>query len=194
MTEENKNGENHEEINLSAEELAALEESEKFIEGFKEEDLNDPDKSEELAKHLKNAKTTINQKRHFRDKVTTLEKQIQDGTKKPDVPAKPKDGEDKKGLDPTIALEFRQDHPELSKEVAKEICEHAKAYGITPEEALAKPVMQSYVKSTQKKDDIEDASIGEGKKGSVSEIAKRDWSTASEAEIVAQRNKIQNGQ
>ncbi len=193
MTEEVKPGENQGEINLSAEELAALEESEKFIEGFKEEDLDDPDKSEELKKHLKNAKTTINQKRHFREKVTTLEKQIQDGTKKPDVPAKPKDGDDKKSIDPTIALEFRQDHPELSKEVAKEIVEHAKAYGITPEEALAKPVMQSYVKSTQKKEDIEDASIGEGKKGGASEIAKRDWSTASEAEIIAQRNKIQNG-
>lgn len=194
MTEQ-KPGENPQEINvenLTAEQLAEIEESEKFILDFKDEDLNDPDKSEELKKHLDRTKTTIHQKKHFREKVTNLEKELEP-FKKPKAPEKKPDQNNQPGKedDRTLAVEFRQDHPELSREVALEVIAHAKAYGITPEEALAKPVIKSYIKSVQKDEDIDEGSPQpKGGGGSITGIEKRDWSNATEAEIQAQRNKI----
>lgn len=194
MTEQ-KPGENPSEINvenLTAEQLAEIEESEKFILDFKDEDLNDPDKSEELKKHLDRTKTTIHQKKHFRDKVANLEKELEPFKKapKPNQEKKPDQNNDSKEDDRTLAVEFRQDHPELPREVALEVIAHAKAYGITPEEALAKPVIQSYIKSTQKQEDVDEGSPKPKGGGSGSGIEKKDWSNASEAEIEAQRRKI----
>lgn len=194
MTEQ-KPGENPSEINvenLTAEQLAEIEESEKFILDFKDEDLNDPDKSEELKKHLDRTKTTIHQKKHFRDKVANLEKELEPFKKapKPNPEKKPDQNNDSKEDDRTLAVEFRQDHPELPREVALEVIAHAKAYGITPEEALAKPVIQSYIKSTQKQEDVDEGSPKPKGGGSGSGIEKKDWSNASEAEIEAQRRKI----
>lgn len=192
MTEQ-KAGENPSEINvenLTAEQLAEIEESEKFILDFKDEDLNDPDKSDELKKHLDRTKTTIHQKKHFREKVGILEKELEP-FKKPKAPEKkPDQNNDSKEDDRTLAVEFRQDHPELPREVALEVIAHAKAYNITPEEALAKPVIQSYIKSTQKQEDVDEGSPKPKGGGSGSGIEKKDWSNASEAEIEAQRRKI----
>lgn len=196
MTDQ-KSGENPTEINvenLSAEQLAEIEESEKFILDFKDEDLDDPDKSAELKKHLDRTKTTIHQKKHFREKVNILEKELEPFKKapKPNPEKKPDQNNDSKDSDRTLAVEFRQDHPELPREVALEVIAHAKAYNITPEEALAKPVIQSYIKSIQKQEDVDEGSPKPKGGGSGSGIEKRDWSTASEAEIEAQRRKIMN--
>lgn len=195
MTEQ-KPGENPQEINvenLTAEQLAEIEESEKFILDFKDEDYNDPDKSEELKKHLATARTTIHQKKHFREKVTNLEKELEPFKKapKPNPEKKPDQNNDSKEDNRTLAVEFRQDHPELPREVALEVIAHAKAYGITPEEALVTPVIKNYIKSTQKDEDIDEGSPKpKGGGGSITGIEKRDWSNATEAEIQAQRNKI----
>lgn len=195
MTEE-KAGENPSEINvenLTAEQLAEIEESEKFILDFKDEDLDDPDKSAELKKHLDRTKTTIHQKKHFREKAANLEKELEPFKKAPKPnPEKKPDQNNQPGKedDRTLAVEFRQDHPELPREVALEVIAHAKAYGITPEEALAKPVIQSYIKSTQKQEDVDEGSPKPKGGGSGSGIEKKDWSNASEAEIEAQRRKI----
>lgn len=198
MTEQNQTGENQEgEINvedLTQEQLAEIEESEKFILDFKDEDYDDPDKVEELKKHHARAKTTIHQKRHFRDKVGTLTTEIETLKKGPKPAAKkPEGGAPEAGasIDATVALEFRQDHPELSKEVAKEVVAHAKAYNITPEEALAKPFMQAYIKSLNKEEDIDEASpASKNRGGAGSGIEKKDWSNASQAEIEEQRRKM----
>lgn len=194
MTEQNP-GENPQEINvenLTAEQLAEIEESEKFILDFKDEDLDDPDKSAELKKHLDRTKTTIHQKKHFREKVNILEKELEPFKKapKPTPEKKPDQNNDSKDSDRTLAVEFRQDHPELPREVALEVIAHAKAYNITPEEALAKPVIQSYIKSLQKEEDVNEGSPKPKGGGSGSGIEKKDWSNASEAEIEAQRRRI----
>lgn len=195
MTEQTP-GENPQEINveeLTAEQLTAIDESEKFILDFKDEDHDDPEKAAELKKHLATARTTIHQKKHFREKVATLEKELEPFKKPKNPPAKkePDQNNNSQDSDRTVAVEFRQDHPELPRAVALEIIAHAKAYGITPEEALVKPVIQTYIKSTQKEEDIDEGSPKpKGGGGSGSGIEKRDWSNATEAEIQAQRNKV----
>lgn len=205
MSEQNNGGENQNDNKnqsvdvekLTPEQIAEIEQSEEFLLGFKDEDFQDADKVAELQKHLDRAKTTVHQKRHFREKVATLTQDLEkakggNGSQ----PPKPKPGEEaqavadtKAGVDPIVALTFRQDHPELSKEVANEVIKHAGAYGITPEEALAAPIIKSYVEKQTNKEDVEDASIGESRnKGSGTE--KRDWSGASESDVEAQRRRI----
>lgn len=188
---------------MTEDELKALQESEEFISNFKEEDFEDPDKAEEIRKRLKDAQTTIHQKRHYRDKVKELSTELEGlkkpGEKKPENPPKPSEeaGKEKKGetegqVDPFVALEFRQDHPELSKDAVKEVLDYAGVKKITPEEALKKPVIQQFIKSLQTEEDVEDASIAPGNRGS-SGAEKKDWSNASQKEIEAQRNRIQYG-
>lgn len=187
---------------MSAEELKTLQESEDFIANFKDEDYEDPDKVEELKKKLKDSQTTIHQKRHYRDKVKELNDKVVElekgkkpeekkPEKKPSEDGKEK-GETEGQIDPYIALEFRQDHPELSKEAVKEVLDYAGAKKISPEEALKKPVIQQYIKSLDDADDVEDASVKPGNRGSGG-AEKKDWSTASQKEIEAQRNRISFG-
>lgn len=199
MAEENKQPEFKDESQMTPEELKALQESEDFITNFKEEDFADPDKTEELRKRLADAKTTVHQKRHYRGKVTELETKLKEKDTKPGeqkpgnaAPAQPA-AEAKKDIDPYVKVSFRQDHPELSKEVAEVVFKHAVAFGIQPEEALKDPIVQKYVKENQNKNDVEDASIAPGNR-SQTDLGKKDWSKATEAEIVAQRNKILQGQ
>jgi hypothetical protein len=187
---------------MTPEELKTLTDSEEFIVNFKEEDYEDPDKVEELRKRLQDSKTTIHQKRHYRDKVKELDikvKELGDSKppeKKPENKPSDKEGKDKGEteniVDPYKALEFRQDHPELSKEAAKEVLDYAGAKKISPEEALKKPVIQQYIKSLNDKEDIEGAQIPPKNKGA-SGAEKKDWSTASQAEIEAHRNKVSRG-
>lgn len=194
MTEQNNAGENQDKNqleNLTDDQIKEIEASEEFILNFKDEDYDDPDKAAELRQHLEKARTTIHQKRHFREKATKLEEQLKAGKPAPAKPAAPekKEGDEKKGVDPVIALTFRQDHPELSKEVAAEVIRHASAYGVTPDEALESPIIKTFIKNSQNKEDVEDASVAPSRKSSTG-IEKRDWSNASPAEIEAQRRKI----
>lgn len=185
------------EEDMSTEELAALKESESFIENFKEEDFADPDKTEELRKRLADAKTTVHQKRHYRDKVGELSTKLKEKDTPPATPPKvekPEKKDDEGDIDPQVANEFRFDHPELSKDVAKTVLKHAKAYKISPEEALKDPLMQKYVKEELDKKDIDDATITPGNRGGQGPGDKKDWSTASEKEVTAERNRIMQGQ
>lgn len=176
---------------MTQEELTALHEAEDFITNFDESDLIDPDKSAELMEKLKSAKTTIAQKRHYRDKYQEVSK-----GGKPTHPAKPepvvppqKTEDQKKEISSSERVEFRQDHPELPKEVVKEISDHASAYGISMEDALKKPIIQKYIKDVQDVEDIEGASVGPTHRPS-SGVAEKDWSNASAEEMNQQRLKI----
>ena len=173
---------------MTQEELTALHEAEDFIAGFDEADLSDPDKTAELTEKLKSAKTTIAQKRHYRDKY-------QEATKaaKPTPPEKPapvtppqKPESETKEISSSERVEFRQDHPELSREVVKEIADHAAAFGISMEDAFKKPIIQKYVKDVQDAEDVENASVGPTHRPS-SGVAEKDWSTATREEIDKQR-------
>lgn len=175
---------------MTEEELKALHEDEAFIENFDPKDLNDPDKSAELEKRLASAKTTIHQKRHYRD----LAKAGKPGKPANAAPAAkpnpaPVAAEDKKGIDPQVATDFRLDHPELTKEQQKKVIAHAEAYKITPEDALKDPLMQKYIESTTAKEDVEDASPAPGRRSGTS-IGERDWSGATPAEMEAARQKM----
>lgn len=186
---------------MTDDERKALQESEDFITNFKEEDFQDPDKTEELRKRLADAKTTVHQKRHYRDKVTELSGKLDQATKdkKPEE-KKPENKDDKKdqpaapaAVDPLVAITFRQDHPELSKAVAQEILDHARAYNITPEDALKKPIVKQFIKDNNTKEDVDDATIVPGNRSGTGD-QKKDWSNASEREIQAERQRIMQGQ
>lgn len=192
MSEENKKPEFKTEEEMTPEELKAQQENEDFLLGLTDEDLTDPDKQEEIQKRLKDAQTTIHQKRHFRDKLEEIKKATPPANKEEKKPEKKADGANDAGIDPYVALEFRQDHPELTREVVKEILDYAGAKKISPEEALTKPLIQKFIKDEQNKQDVDDASLPPGGRGAGSGIEKKDWSTASQADIEKQRNAILN--
>lgn len=196
MAEENKNDGVKGEEEMAPEDLKILQESEEFIENFKDEDFEDPDKAEEIRKRLKDAQTTIHQKRHYRDKVKDLAKELETlkkppEEKKPEKKEEKKEGSDSVHVDPIVALTFRQDHPEVPRAVVQEILDYAGVKQITPEEALKKSFIQTMIKEEKTKEDAEDAGISPTRKGAP-EGGKKDWSNASEADVRAQRNKILN--
>lgn len=175
---------------MTEDELKALHADEDFIANFSEEDKQDPEKVTQLNEAiLRSAQTTIHQKRHYRTKLEGV---------KPAAPAAPanpapkpteQEKKDEKKVDPQVATDFRLDHPELSKDQQLKVIAHAGAYGILPEDALKDPMIQSYIKTTTTAEDVEDASVTPGRKAS-SDIADKDWSNATPAEIEAQRNKM----
>jgi len=191
MAEETKTFKLEEE--MTPEELQKQQENEDFLLALTDEDLTDPDKVEEINKRLADAKTTIHQKRHFREKLKAVETPAPE-KKEEKKPVKDAPANDTSKVDAIVGIEFRQDHPELTKDVVKEILKYAGNSGITPEEALSSPIIQNYIKSEQTKEDVDGASIAPGTKGTGSGIEKKDWSTASQADIEKQRNKILNGQ
>ncbi len=198
MTENNNGAVDVE--NLSAEQIAEIEASDEFIVNFKDEDYDDPDKVEELRKHVANSKTTINQKRHFRDKVTKLEDQLKgDGSGKPPVKKeeKPDNGKppvtEQKGVDPVQIVTFRQDNPSLSKATVAEISRIAGAFGISMEEAAGTETGKAVIKNLENKESNADASLPPSRKSGTG-LEKKDWSNASPAEIDAQRRKIMGQQ
>lgn len=176
---------------MSPEEIQAITDAEEFVLNFKDEDYDDPDKFAELKEKQAQLKTTIHQKRHFREKVKELSTQKPPAPTKPEEkkPEKKEEKEEAKGVDTATANEFRLDHPELPKEVAKRVIAHASAYNISPEEALKDPLMKKYVEDELNKKDIDDASTAPGNRSGTGPKQK-DWSTASEADIQAQRNKV----
>lgn len=175
---------------MTEEELTALHADEDFIANFSKEDGEDPEKVTQLNEAiLRSAQTTIHQKRHYRTKA---------GEAKPAAPAAPatpepkptaQEKKDEKKVDPQVATDFRLDHPELSKDQQLKVIAHAGAYNVTPEEALKDPMIESYLKSSSTAEDVDEASMAPGHQAGGA-IADKDWSTATPAEIEAQRNKM----
>lgn len=178
---------------MTEDELTALHADEDFIVNFSEADKEDPDKVAQLNEAiLRSAQTTVHQKRHYRTKLGEAKPADPATPATPAAPApKPTEQEkkDEKKVDPQVATDFRLDHPELSKDQQLKVIAHAGAYGTTPEEALKDPMIVGYIKGSQTAEDVEDASVAPSRKAS-SDIADKDWSNASPAEMEAQRNKM----
>lgn len=172
------------EEDMTEEELKELNDAEEFISKFSEEDFQDTEKVEKLEAALKSAKTTVAQKKHFRE----LLKKAKDENPEATVTTEKKEIK-VEGIDPAVSTEFRLDHPELSKVQAKKVLEHAGAYKIDPEMALADPLMQKYIEGTNTREDVDDASPTPAVTGG-GEIGTKDWSKATQAEMDAQRNKM----
>lgn len=174
---------------MTEEERAALAASEDFITNFKDEDFADEAKVEELKKALADSKTTVHQKRHYREKVGELTKTLSE--KEGTTPPKKEEAAAPAAPAPSTAMiEFRQDHPGLTREAVKEIFDYAKVKGITEEAALETPIIKAMLKQMDTKEDVEDASVTPTAP-SATGIEKRDWSTATPAEIAAQRAAIE---
>jgi len=99
-----------------------------------------------------------------RDEARAEAKRLQEELNKR-VPQEPKEEVKEKSADKVNALEmkltqveFVQNHPEFSKEASKEILDYSSRLGINPEEALASPVIQAFVKEAEEKARIEVAS------------------------------------
>ncbi len=184
---------------MTDEERQALQASEEFILNFKDEDMDDEEKRGELQKALANARTTVHQKKHYREKVGELSTELKKFTDKNgdgngngnEAPAAPAAGADN-APQSVAMIEFRQDHPSLTKEAVKEIFQYAAANKTTPDEALKSPVITAYLKSLETKADVEDASVAPNAP-SATGIEKRDWSRATPKEIEAHRASIMAG-
>lgn len=189
----NKAGENLDNKNQSEElvltpeqeaEQAALEE---FINGFTEADYEDAEKVEKLKEAHKQLKTTIAQKNHYRDKYNGLVKKPDEKKpeeKKPDATPV----ENKSKFDKADILEFQLDH-RLPKEVANTVAKFAEANQLTLEQAMNHEVIKPYVKEKVTSIEIDDASVPPRNRGG-SKQPEKDWSKATNAEIVAQRQAI----
>lgn len=198
---DNNGGENLDEKNqfvpedeMSEEDQQKLKESEEFILNFKPEDLEtaDDETKAKLEDALKKAQTTIAQKRHYRGKWESVKPKpgAPAAPATPAAPAAPASGPT--GPDRDAETDFRLDHPELPKEVQKEVIKFARANGLTPEDALKNPIIDTYVKDAKKKASVEDATPGPTEGGRGSGPQAKDWSNASQADIVAERNRIMN--
>lgn len=177
---------------MTEDELAKLKEDEEFILNFKEEDKQDDKKVERLDEALKNAKTTINQKRHYRDKLAEVTKGKD--PKKPETPAVPpkKEGEAavEKKISPTDILNFRFDHNDIPKEVVDEIAEYAEYRKISLEEAMKTKVVQKMVQEAKRTEDVEDGVPPPSRRTGGQFVGDRDWSNASPEEMDKARNRI----
>lgn len=175
---------------MTEDERTALAASEDFIVNFTDEDYADPEKVEELKQALAAAKTTVHQKRHFREKVTDLETKLneKDGT----TPPKKEETPAPAAQPSTEMIEFRQDHPGLTRAAVQEVFDYAKVKNITPEAALETPVIKAALKAMDTKEDVEDASVTPTAP-SATGIEKRDWSRATPQEIAAHRATIERG-
>lgn len=176
--------------NLSAEQLAVLEEEENFILNFKDEDWEDPEKAKRAnALLMKNQKTTISQKRHFRTKAQKLEEQSKNGGQ---GGKENKDKNEKKETGASAErLEFRQDHTDIPREAVDEIEKYAKAHNQTMEQALSGSLfLQSFVKQVKEKKKNESAGLGGNSGRKPNAGGGKDWSQASPQEIEKERNRI----
>lgn len=172
---------------MSEDERNALQADEDFILNFKQEDYDDPEKAKKLDEALANAKTTIHQKRHYRERYQELKGKTPPENKKPEEVKAPATGEFE--IAKADQIEFRQDHPELPKEVIKEIVEYATAMRITLDAAMEKETIKTLVRSKRDRAEIEDAGLHPQRKASGG-VAEKDWSNATQQEIAAERAKM----
>lgn len=172
---------------LTPEELAVQQGNEDFILNFKDEDLEDEDKAAKLEEALKNAKTTVAQKRHYREKFAAATKSK--APEKPGAAAAPNStpSDDTKEL----ILELRQDNPWLSKESAAEVVRLSKVNNETIEETLKRPYVASWLEKEKNSKDIDDASVAPSRNGGGGNGAgSRDWSNATPEEMDKERARI----
>lgn len=175
------------ELEQDSQELA---DAEKFILEFKDEDWQDENKVTQLQDAHKLAKTSINQKYHWRTKAQTLEKGSKQPSGKENNNAASQDQAASRGQDDTVSkVAFRQDHPDVPKEVVQEIFLRAKATGEDPEVILEKPMVQSYIKSLKDKDEALKASPKPSKAEKMS-IPNIDWKNASSEDVNKTRDAI----
>lgn len=192
MAEEIKQGENLDNKNqfkseeeMTPAELQAEKEREELILNFKAEDLQDETKKAALEEALKNSKTTIAQKRHFREKYNELK-----GAVKPAVETKTEKTETA-DEGSSVMLELRQDNPWMTKEVAKEIVATAKSRNESVETTMQRPYIASWLLQIKADLEVENASLAPSKKGGGgSGATERDWSQASPEDMEKQRIKI----
>ncbi len=194
MSQENNNGgQNHDTknddtgIELTPEQQKAQEEAEEFILNFKDEDLKDDEKVKSLETALKSAKTTVAQKRHFREKLAqaTEAKAPEQGSKATEV--KTEKQEDNSS---SIIVDLRMDNPWMTKDVAAEIVRISKANNESVEATLKRPYISKWLSEEKSSKEVEQASISSSSKAGSGGASQRDWSTATPEEMEKERARI----
>lgn len=194
----NSGGKSKTEEEMTDEERAAQKANEDFILNFKEEDMEDDDKRNELAEALKNAKTTVYQKRHYRQKLADYEKKnmpLADAPVQKPSEAKGADKPQVADNSRELVIELRQDNPWMTKEVAQEVVRQAKANNESVTKTVQRPMVKDWLKKEKASAQAQDASVAPEQKGAPSEgdtIADRDWSKASFDEVLKQHQKTMN--
>lgn len=134
---------------------------EKEIHGMKEEDLKDPANAAKVLEAFKNSKSTIAQKKVWRDRATKAgwkkdgEKPAEKPAKKADAPKAEAQGEQARSNE---RIEFRLDHPDIPRRMIDEIETYAKAKGVTLERAMRSPLVQKMVNDKTLKEKLSKAS------------------------------------
>lgn len=182
---------------MTDEEREAQKANEDFILNFKDEDMEDDDQRAQLAEALKNARTTVHQKRHYRQKLADYEKKNPSAAAPAQKPSEVKGGSKSQEVDNSreLVIELRQDNPWMTKEVAQKIVKQAKANNETIAKTVQDPMVMDWLKKEKAKAQAQDASVAPEQKGAPSGgdgIADRDWSKASFEETLKQHQKMMN--
>ncbi len=196
---EHKEGENLEiklEEEMTPEELTQLEADEKFILEFKDEDLDNDEKKEQLQKALNNTKSTIAQKKHYRTKFQDLEKQVGqhangDGKKKEEKAApNAADLAEKEETNKRIAIsDLRLDG--FNRDQAVKVYEAAKSMGTSVDKFMQSEVGKAFLEKVKDQGDVEGASFTPKNRTNTPASDKIDWAKATPEQIKAHRTKVQ---
>lgn len=182
---------------MTDEEREAQKANEDFILNFKDEDMEDDDQRAQLAEALKNARTTVHQKRHYRQKLADYEKKNVTVATLAQKPSEVKGTSKSQEVDNSreLVIELRQDNPWMTKEVAQKIVKQAKVNNETIAKTVQDPMVMDWLKKEKAKVQAQDASVAPEQKGAPSGgdgIADRDWSNASFDETLKQHQKMMN--
>lgn len=156
MTEEEKKAAAAAAAAAAEEEMSAEEEA--FLLSINEDEVATlpPEDIARLATLSKKFKTTIHQKNHWKEKASSTEKPPAN-TPPAETPKAPQASSTSTDDDRAAKIEFRQDHPELTKEDIAEIFALAKARGITPDKALETPIVKAMLKDKASTNEVDDA-------------------------------------
>lgn len=171
-----------------------LEDLEDEILEMNEEDLKNPENQKKALDALNKAKSVISQKKVWRDRAIKAGYSKDNPPKKetpaPKAPAPQQSQQNQP--DTSDRLEFRLDHPDVSRRQMDQIEKYAKANGINLEKAYKQPLIQRFLKDSKKKEDLLNSSPTSQHRGTPTTPPK-DWAKATRADVEQRRREITQG-
>jgi len=165
-----------------------------------EDEEIDVDDEEDVETLKTKAKTLFNQKASYRKKLEIANKEIEDLRKKTNQAPEPKTPQKKQDafkIESGARAEFRQDHPELTREDVNEIQSFAESHKIQLEEAVTKPMVKAFLEKQREKRDLDDGIPSSSRSGTSKRETNVDWLNMDEASFKKKRQNIlsqrQNG-
>jgi hypothetical protein len=157
-----------------------------------EEEDTDPEDEDDIEALKTKAKTLSHQKALYRDKYKKAQQEVEDLKKKTNPPESktPQKKQDAFKIESGERAEFRQDHPDLTREDVNEIQAFAESHKIPLEEAVKKPMVQAFLDKQREKRDLDDGTPSSSRSGTSKRETNVDWMNMDEASFKKKRQNI----